>query len=63
MARKRPTILLVVGVVAGLLGCALIFLNSPLPYPVLICLFLIAFACNAVYFVYTAKYMRDNNDK
>ena len=58
MVRKRATILLVIGVTAGLLGCVLMFLDIPIPYLVLVCLFITAFVCNALGFVYAIKNMR-----
>jgi xanthosine utilization system XapX-like protein len=54
MRKKRSTFLLI-GAGAGLLEGVLIFLDVPIPYPVLVCVFLIGFICCVIGFVYTIR--------
>jgi hypothetical protein len=60
MSRRKATILVIIGGTVGLVEGALIFLNCPIPYPVLLGTFIIGFLCGAVGFVYAIKYMRDD---
>jgi phage-related holin len=56
MLKSKRTILLVIGVTAGLLGCVLMFWGVSIPYLALVCLFVITFVCGVLGFAYTIKH-------